>query len=290
KILKWFGILVVTILILVVIMGVVIYVSSTADINERYNIDPVSLELPLADSSIVDLGHHVARTRCIGCHGENLGGRVMVDDKAFGLISASNLTKGEGGIGGTYSIEDWVRAIRHAVGPDGKPLLVMPAVEFIHLGREDLEAVIAYVSQVPPVDWTPPKQKIGPMARALHFFVDDFPMINAAKVDHSLPLSEVPDRAPTAEFGEYLSRGCTGCHGPQLTGAASGPPDTPPSANLTLLQNWTEDDFVRAVREGVRSSGDTLHTFMPRLTSFTDVEVAALWAYLSQLEPQDDSG
>ncbi|MDX1429728.1 MAG: c-type cytochrome [Rhodothermales bacterium] len=290
KILKWIGILLAAIVTLLVIMGVVVYISSSSDLNRRYDIQPVAIDIPAADSAALSVGEHVARTRCTGCHGDNLGGRVMVDDRAFGRISSSNLTRGEGGIGNEYSDEDWIRAIRHAVGPDGSPLLVMPAQELIHLGREDLAAVIAYIKQVPAADWSPPEQKIGPMARAMHFFVEDFPMLGAATVDHSTTLTEVPPRGPTAEYGRYLSSTCIGCHGPDLTGAANGPPGTPPSANLTRLQAWSGDDFVRGVREGIRPTGDTLHAMMPRFQSFTDDEIGALWAYLSSMEPADGIG
>ena len=75
---------------------------------------------------------------------------------------------------------------------DDRPLLVMPANEFIQLGREDLISVIAYLKQVPAVDRQMAEQDIGPLARFLHLTNEKFPLLIAAKIDHSTPLLEVP--------------------------------------------------------------------------------------------------
>jgi len=45
---------------------------------------------------------------------------------------------GKYGIGGSYTDADWVRAIRHGVDPDGKPLVLMLSQEFNKLGDADL--------------------------------------------------------------------------------------------------------------------------------------------------------
>jgi mono/diheme cytochrome c family protein len=272
---------------ILITLGVIYYLSNQ-DLNTHYAIDPVALDIPEPDSATLAHGEHVARVRgCMGCHGDNLGGEVMSDDFAIGHISSSNLTSGAGGIGSTYSDEDWIRAVRHAVAPDGRPLKIMPSHEFIELGRQDLAAMIAYIKQVPPVDWAPAEDRVGPMARALYVLTPGFPLLEHSKIDHSLPLRDAPTPAATAEYGQYMVVSCYGCHGTDLVGASAGPPDTPRSGNLTKLQSWSEDEFVRAVREGIRPNGDTLHAFMPRWTSATDTELAAVYLYLQSLEPID---
>jgi len=60
-----------------------------------------------------------------------------------------------------------VRAIRHGVDEEGKPLLVMPAQDFYYLSDKDLGAVIAYVRSVPPVNGKQPDQTIALPARGL---------------------------------------------------------------------------------------------------------------------------
>lgn len=65
-------------------------------------------------------------------------GRVFLDEPAIGRFVASNLTRGKGGVGASYTDDDWVRAIRHGVGPDGKALLIMPSQEFFNLSDADV--------------------------------------------------------------------------------------------------------------------------------------------------------
>lgn len=289
NILKWTGIVVGGLLGLVLIAVGIVYHLSNQHLNARYDITPVALTIPQPDSAMLARGEHLAHVRsCTGCHGANLAGEVMVDNAAFGRISSANITRGKGSVVLHFTDADWVRAIRHGVAPDGRPLLLMPAKEFIQLGREDLVAIIAYVKQVPPVDHLPLPQKIGPIARMLELTNDDFPLINAEKIDHSTPLSDAPEAGITPEYGKYMSGACQGCHGADLATPSPGPPDTPLPANLTLLQDWTQDDFMRAVRTGVKPTGDTLDTFMPRWTSPTDEELLSIWAYIKTLKPKGE--
>jgi hypothetical protein len=62
---------------------------------------------------------------------------------------------------------DWVRAIRHGVGPDGRPLVFMPSHEFYPIGDDDLSAMITYMESVPAVDRVNPANRIGPLAALL---------------------------------------------------------------------------------------------------------------------------
>ena len=104
----------------------------------------------------------------------------------------------------------------------------------------------------------------------------------------SAPIPAAIPPGPTPEYGRYLavSGGCTFCHGDNLKGGLKdGPPGTPLSANLTQagpLGQWTEADFTKALREGVRPDGSNINPFMPwRLARLmTDEEIAAVWAYL----------
>ncbi|NOH02665.1 MAG: hypothetical protein HND47_12255 [Chloroflexi bacterium] len=50
-----------------------------------------------------------------------------------------------------------MRAIRHGVDPEGKPLFMPAVTAFAHLSNEDLGAIIAYMKTVPPVDRQPRK-------------------------------------------------------------------------------------------------------------------------------------
>jgi len=78
--------------------------------------------------------------------------------------------------------------------------------------------------------------------------------------------------------------GCTGCHGPELVGGPSHEPGAPPAANLTPagIGTWTEADFFKALRSGVRPDGTAINPAMPWASSgrMTDDELRALWLYL----------
>ena len=95
------------------------------------------------DAASIERGRHLVRTYslCQECHGDKLEGEVMEDDPVFGRVVASNLTSGKGGIGGRYTDVDFVRAIRHGVGDDGKGLVIMPSNYFTKMGDNDLGAL-----------------------------------------------------------------------------------------------------------------------------------------------------
>ena len=105
-----------------------------------------------------------------------------------------------------------------------------------------------------------------------------------------------------AKRGEYLAKagGCLGCHTEEKEGAVPfagaralktpfgtfyGPNITPhPQAGIG---NWSEADFVRAMREGRRPDGAHYFPAFP-YTSFTkivDGDLRDLWAYLRSLKP-----
>jgi mono/diheme cytochrome c family protein len=97
----------------------------------------------------------------------------------------------------------------------------------------------------------------------------------------------------TLEHGEYLAITCSGCHGQTFSGGplpGSAATDPVPS-NLTPdvetgLGSWSEADFVKALREGVRPDGRQLDPFMPWQTitsKMTDEELASLWLYMQSL-------
>jgi mono/diheme cytochrome c family protein len=212
----------------------------------------------------------------------------------MGLLWASNLTTGEGGIAGSYTDADWDRSIRHGVGPDGKPLMFMPAQEFWPLSDDDLAALIAYYRSKPPVDRTIPEPSPGPLARFL-YLTGQLPLVPAELVDHEAERPAAPPVGPTAEYGAYLATGCVGCHGPNLSGGkiVGGDPNWPPAKNITPEEEtgigaWSHEDFVVAMREGIRPDGSEINPVMPIQATrhMTDVELEAIYRYLMSLEPR----
>jgi mono/diheme cytochrome c family protein len=249
-------------------------------------------------NATLEWGEHIATTRgCRDCHGEDLGGAVFADEMPVFRLYGSNLTPI--GVGASYSDEDWIRAIRHGVGPDGKPLLFMPSYEYYYLSDRDLGALIAYLKSLPAVDRDSPGSQVGPLGRVL-FKAGKLPLIPAEMIDHQAPRPETPMPGATVAYGEYLAVGCTGCHGEGFSGGAipGVPPDWPEASNITPdretgLGNWTRADFFRAMREGRRPDGTELRAeYMPwsNFVRFSDQELTALWMYLETLEPRPAGG
>ena len=105
-----------------------------------------------------------------------------------------------------------------------------------------------------------------------------------------------------AKRGEYLAKagGCVGCHTEERQGAVRfaggralktpfgtfyGPNITPhPDAGIG---RWTEADFVRAMRQGIRPDGANYFPAFPypSYTKISDADLRDLWAYLRTLPP-----
>jgi alcohol dehydrogenase (quinone), cytochrome c subunit len=55
----------------------------------------------------------------------------------------------------------------------------------------------------------------------------------------------------------------------------------------TAVGTWTEEEFVRAVTQGIRPDGTTLSSDMPyeSFGLYTEEELHAIWMYLQTVEP-----
>jgi mono/diheme cytochrome c family protein len=257
-----------------------------ARLARGYTVPAVKLVIP-SDAAAVERGRHLVSAVyfCELCHGDDLGGQLQFDDPLSGQIVASNLTTRA-----DFSPADWERAIRHGVDSAGKPLIEMPSNTFYFIGDSDLAAIIAYLRSLPPVDRPLPERRLGVFYR-LSVLLDPS-LIPAEVIDHGGPRPAEPQPGITPEYGRYLTRACTICHGESL----SGGPSAGAGLDLTLagnLADWTEQDFRLALRTGVRPRGADLDPkLMPwqRVGNMTDEELAAIWLYLQTLAPASSQG
>jgi mono/diheme cytochrome c family protein len=244
--------------------------------------------VPTGDPAAIQRGERLARviSPCFDCHGEDYGGKVMVDDLAMGRLWATNLTRGRGGIGATYTDEDWARVMLHGVGRDGRTVIFMPAHEF-RFTAVDLGDMVAYFRSLPPVDREVPGPRIGPMARVLSYV--GMPLFPAELVDHErVAFLSPPQGTDALSRGRHLAAlaSCSGCHKEDFTGGG-GPP--PGATNITPvgIGTWSEVDFMRALREHVRPDGSTIDEAMPRAYGrMTDDELRAIFTFLKTLPPK----
>jgi mono/diheme cytochrome c family protein len=278
---------------LVVFLGIAafVFVRSEWAINTIWRVDEAALPVP-TDADAIARGEHLAVTRgCTDCHSADLGGHVVMEAPPIGRMAAPNITRGNGGLPAGFGDADWEHAIRHGIKPDGRALLFMPIRDFAALSDADTADLIAYVKQAPPVDRSVPSSYIGPIGRALFAF-GKLPMVEARLIDQNAKHPARIESAPTAEFGNYLARACTGCHGEHFSGGPipGAPPSLPKPANITPDQAtgigaWSKDDFYRVFREGRKRDGTAVDPFMPwkAMSRFSDTELDALWAYLHTL-------
>jgi mono/diheme cytochrome c family protein len=300
KILKWVGIVLGGIVVLALLAAAYIYFSPEERANRTYTIKPEKVEIPTDAASIAEGKRLVTIAACDGCHGKDLSGQAMFDDPAVGKVYSMNLTSGKGGVGATFTDEDWVRAIRHGVKPDGHPVQVMPAWEFYAYPDADLGKMIAYLKTLPPVDHEiPEKQYAFPIRMAITLgLLEGKLFVPAEYIPHDAPRPAPIPVAESVEYGQYLAVRCTSCHGAGFSGGPiPGAPEIPGEAvpqNITPnkqtgIGKWAKADFVKALREGKRPDGSTLQPPMPweHFKEMTDTEIGALWVFLQSVPAKD---
>lgn len=284
------ALLVFAILVLVVATGAAAYLLSERRLTAPIGVPNAPMSVP-TDIAAVQHGQHLsgAIALCTQCHGAELTGMVIRDD-AVARVVAPNITRA--GSVAAFSDADYARAIRDGVGPDGRPLWLMPADEYVRLSDLDLSSLIAYLRSLSPVPSTQPANEIRPLGRA-QLAIGQLSLLPARDVSH---VARPPAPAPgvTPEYGDYLVAiaGCARCHGSGLTGGSvpGAPRGTLLATDLTAsgIGDWSEADFLRAMRSGRRPDGRGIDTAMPwpYYAQMSDLELRAIWAYLGVLPPR----
>ena len=291
KIFRMIGIALGVLIGLILAAGVVLYFIGNARLNKVYTVEPSNLTLP-TDAASIEYGKHRVESLCVGCHGKDLGGvENWFDAPSLGRIDSANLTSGEGGVGREFtSDEDYVRAIRHGIDPEGKPIFMVAVPATAHLSDEDLGSIIAYVKTIPPVNHTVAERHFTPMAKIL-LAAGMLGKLPAESVSHDVHVT-APERGVSAEYGEYLVNinDCRTCHGQNLNGGPFPDPTIKQiSPNLTTggeVAFWSEEEFINTIRTGKTPGG---HNLDPNLMPWKDVsllyddELKAIYMYLQSL-------
>lgn len=220
-------------------------------------------------------GAYLARmSGCIACHtdvsggGKPLAGGVRLPTD-FGTFYSPNLTTDpEHGIG-NWTLEDFARALRQGVSPEGTPYYPsFPYTFYDTFSDQDIADLWAAFKTVPPVD----------EASKPHEMMPPFSLRAGLKVWRALyhePESFMPepDRSELWNRGKFIVEGpahCGACHTPRnLLGAtqaelalhgAEGLPDggkSPPITSTSLKQEgWTASTLQYALKTGIMPNGD----------------------------------
>lgn len=257
------------------------------------DVQVATLALP-TEAAAIERGRYLFNSRgCAECHGGNGAGRKVIDSGGL-LVVSPHVSPGPGSATAAYRTEDWVRAIRHGVKPDGRPLMIMPSEDYNRFTGADLGALIAYAKQMPAVSGETTVIQLPTPVRVLYGLglIQDA----AAKIDHGLPPSQPVPEGPTVEHGRYVAQMCVGCHGPGYGGGKipGGPPDWPAAANLTpgsgsvMARYASVEAFMAMMKSGKRPSGEAIAVMpFPSLSQMSEVDLRGLHAFLQTLPARE---
>ena len=286
--------------VVVLVGGVFVYTQCKAfdaSLAKVYDV-PVPNLTRSTDPAVIARGKHLTESvgGCAGalCHGPDLGGGKPIEMGPLGTVSGPNITPDA--LGAAYSDGEFARIIRHGIKKDGCSVRLMPAQDLTWLPDSDVVAMVSYLRTVAPGDRPNGTTKIGVLGKVLDR-QDKVILDVARRIDHTKQ-EVAPAPEPTARYGAFLARLCTGCHGEHLSGGRiPGTPSTIPTPlnitpDVTGLAGWTYADFDKLLKQGVRKNGKALDPFMPveEWKNFDDTEEHALWAYLQTLPPAPFGG
>ncbi|MEM8485668.1 MAG: c-type cytochrome [Bacteroidota bacterium] len=282
--LKWTGIVLLGLIIVLLVAGFVVTNKGASAKAEIHTVTATLLSDVPTDSATIARGAHLAKIHaCADCHAENFSGQIFIDAPPF-VTGASNLTSGKGGVGGSFSVEDWDRAIRYGVRPDGSALMFMPSRTLHNLNDEDAAAMISYFQQLTPVDNEVPKTELRTIGKVL---AGTGALDVASEVHLASERKPVDEAAGQVAQGKYLaSITCGYCHGESMRGGEPLEPGKPAPPDLVAAGAWPFDVFVKAMRTGETPSNPEMDpTVMPwrAYSHMTDTELKSIQAYLSTL-------
>jgi len=263
------------------------------------------------DSLMVANGARIASMLCVECHlnheTDRLSGEAMPDAGSFGNIHSYNITHDE-----RYGIGSWTDGqilffLRTCIMPSGEYAPpYMP--KFVHMSDYDIQSIVAWLrsndSRLQAVNEPSTECEPNFMAKFL---------CHVAFKPFAYPTQPInaPDTSNMVAYGQYIVMGkieCWECHSESFkTMNMLEPTKTPGymaggnpipdregniihSANLTPdpetgIGKWTEDQFVKAVKAGIRPDGTTNRYPMAPYTQMTDYEAECIFAYLKTLAP-----
>ena len=274
RLFRWVGISLVSVAGLLLIAYAVVYVLSERVLQHVYTVPVVAISVPTDAAAIAEGQRLVTIRGCLGCHGKQGEGAVLLDDPLLARLIAPNLTTAVP----KYSNTELAVIIRNGLRPDGHSMLVMPSSAFVGLTDEDLGRTIAFLRTLPVVSGTRSTTSLGPIGR-IGLVAGKF-KLEAQRIAETVPPPEATSEEAT--HGRYLARTiCAHCHGSSLLGD-SNPEFTSPS--LRIVAAYSPEAFAQLMRTGIAIGGRNLTTMTPEaqnhLSQLADTEIADLYAYL----------
>jgi mono/diheme cytochrome c family protein len=257
----------------------------------------------------VQRGAYVARlSGCIACHNDaKRGGKVLAGGAKiasdFGDFYAPNITPHPKDGIGTWSLQDFSRALTAGVNPNSEQhyFPAFPFPFYTRLKNQDIVDLWAAVQSVPSVEGKSPVHNIKfPFGYRQGVAVWDRLFFEPGE------LKKRPDKSEKWNRGRYLAEApahCGACHTPRnLLGARKtdqpfqggvgpGKEKIPPITKTALkMQKWTPEALAFGLRSGIMPDGDTFGGSMAEVIKdstrfWSNEDLAALAEYL--FDPED---
>ncbi len=260
-----------------------------------------------AQTTQVQRGVYLAQAGdCISCHtapgGAPFEGGARLDTP-FGYMLAPNITPDPDTGIGSWSIEDFRRAVTDGVNKRGQDMYpTMPYDFYTKVTRDDVDALYAYLKTVKPV-----KNAID--INHLHFPFNQRWSMSVWRELYFTPGAYKPDatKSPAWNRGAYLVEGlghCSDCHSPRnLMGGIEKSKDF----NGAVIDGWFALDLTSDIAAGLGSwSTDEIATYLKTgtyknktttlgpmaevvqnsLSHLTDADLKAMAEYLKSIPPE----
>ncbi|MBS0530908.1 MAG: cytochrome c [Proteobacteria bacterium] len=252
---------------------------------------------------IIARGHSLTDAAdCASCHTSDpaqpfAGGRRI--DTPFGAVYSANLTPDRDTGIGTWSDDDFYRALHDGISPSGTPYYpAFPYPYFTRLTRDDVLAIRAYLATLKPIKQsTPPPNLIWPLTHRAVMRGWNLLYFSPGTFEAN------PQKSDQWNRGAYLVEGaghCGACHTPKnffgadisdqmFGGGEIGGWFAPrlDSAPRSGLASWSADDiteYLQSGRNGKSHAGGPMAEVIVHSTSrMSDADVQAMAAYLKDL-------
>ncbi|MCU1719175.1 cytochrome c [Pseudomonas sp. 5P_3.1_Bac2] len=210
---------------------------------------------PAQFTELVSRGRYLAKAAdCVACHTQ-AGGQPYAGglpfDLPFGTLYATNITPDhETGIG-TWTDDQFVRAVRDGVGPAGNLYPAMPYTSYAAMSRDDVLAIKAYLFSLAPV-----KQPNKPLELPFPFNQRWGMALWKIGFFDNRRFAANPDKSPQWNRGAYLATAlghCGECHTPRNLAFAMKPSEYLAGE---VVQGWLAFNITPHPQSGIGGWSD----------------------------------
>ncbi|GAB3989556.1 hypothetical protein GCM10028807_14720 [Spirosoma daeguense] len=254
----------------------------------------------------IERGEVIAQIQCMSCHADKnnrLTGKYLAEVPAmFGKLYSKNITQDEDKGIGKWTDGELIYFLRTGLRHNGTTGGIMP--QYPNMADEDMKSVIAWLRS----DRFPVQASKDEAPESELSFVSKLLMNTILK---PLPYSErfisFPDTADQVALGRYTANSigdCYACHSADLIDQDKVNPEKSKgfygggiemvgdggqkvlTGNLTfddktgIGRKYTKEQFIRAVKHGVRPDGSILKYPMEPKLSLSDYEIGSIYEYL----------